>query len=170
MNEWVLSFVLITEAEIKMSEGMDGWRREDRNWGISSGWEFAPALQWAFNGPPWHDTVQTSIFLCPPIICFALHKSEPFVFMKYFSITYSCSLFFALSLCSFVLQLAVCLLSFHEEMMNIWGLTGTEHLILFAQGNFLPHGVHVCYSSSNFLIEMETQFISFHFFLCAHVN
>lgn len=46
-----------------------------------------------------------------------------------------------------------------------------EHLILFAQGNFfLPHGVHACYSSSNFLIEMGTQFLSFRFFLFAHVN
>lgn len=62
------------------------------------------------------------------------------------------------------------LLSFYKVIMNIGRLTEELHLIRFAQGKNLPHGVHVCYSSSNFLIEIETQFISFRFYLWAHVN
>lgn len=161
-NEWVLSFVLITEAEIKMNEGMDGWRWEDRNSGINRVWVFAPALQWAFNCPPWLDTVQTSIFLCLPFICFALHKSELLVFIKCLSITYSFS-FFLHSLL-YLLRLAPT-----RFLSAIFPRGNDEYLRAdrsatpnpFCSEQNVPHGVHMCYGSSNFLIEMETQFITF---------
>lgn len=61
-EQWVLSFVLITEAKIKISKGMDGWRKGNRNLGINREWVFSPAMQRALNCRA-RETMLTFVFL-----------------------------------------------------------------------------------------------------------
>lgn len=72
-EQWVFSFVLITEAKIKISKAIAGWRKGNRNLGINREWVFAPAMQQALNCPA-HETMLT--FFCPLFFKFILQSLE----------------------------------------------------------------------------------------------
>lgn len=111
--------------------------------------------------PPFFSVLLSSILLC---------VRQLLVLIKSLSITYTCS-FFALSLflapfCS--RSFSVCYLPQGiNEYLRADRSTAPNP---FCPGQNGPHGLHMCYSSSNFLIEIETQFLSFHFYIYAHIN
>lgn len=154
-SDWVLFFVLITEAEIKTRERMDGLRRGDGKQGLP-GWVCAPALTVLHGMTP----CRPPFCFCPSFIYIAFHRGQ--------SCLHSESVHHVLmshlpSLLFFFLLLVPthCLLSFCKVIMNIGELTGVQDLIVFALGKFaMCVRVHL----TCFNWDRNPIFLGFHFF------